>query len=157
AIAEDSQFALPVAWAARWHSLYVGQGWSANSTDDSIRAVEFAAKAIELDGQNALALATFGHLRSYLLHEYDSALMYFDRALSACPSHSLAWLLSSPTLSYMGRCEQAIKHAEHALQLSPMDRGLFSYYNVLNLAFYASGDYETAVKWGKMSFYENPL
>jgi adenylate cyclase len=156
AIAEDSNFALPVAWAARWHNIYVGQAWSANPTEDSIKAVELAAKAIELDGQNALAMATYGHLRSYLFQEYDTALLYFDRALEACPNHSLAWLLSSPTLSYIGSTEQAIKHAEHALRLSPLDRGLFSYYNVLNLAYYAGGDYETAVKWGKMSYNENP-
>ncbi len=58
AIAEDQHFAMPVAWAARWHSLYVGQGWSANPSEDAVRAIELAARAIELDGQNALALAT---------------------------------------------------------------------------------------------------
>jgi adenylate cyclase len=157
AMAEDPNFAMPVAWAARWHSLYVGQGWSADSNADSAKAVELAAKAIELDGQNALALATYGHLQSFLRHEYDSALVYFDRALAACPNHSLAWLLSSPTLSYVGRGEQAIKHAEHALQLSPLDRDLFSYYSILSVAHYGAGNYEEAAKWAKMSANENPL
>jgi adenylate cyclase len=156
AMAEDPNFAMPVAWAARWHSIYVGQGWSTNQAQDSATAVELAMKAIELDGQNALALATYGHLRSYLFHDYDSAFSYFDRALAACPSHSLAWLLSSGTLSYVGRGEQAIKHAEHALQLSPLDRSLFYYYNFLNLAHYGHGTYDEAVKWGKMSMSENP-
>ena len=119
---------MPVAWAARWHSIYVGQGWSTNQAQDSATAVELAMKAIELDGQNALALATYGHLRSYLFHDYDSAFSYFDRALAACPSLSLAWLLSSGTLSYVGRSEQAIKHAEQALRLSPLDRSLFYSY-----------------------------
>jgi adenylate cyclase len=82
AMAEDANFAMPVAWAARWHSLYVGQGWSPEPEQDRARAVELAAKAIELDAQNALALATYGHLRSFLFHDYDSALAYFDRALS---------------------------------------------------------------------------
>ncbi|WP_315747708.1 MULTISPECIES: adenylate/guanylate cyclase domain-containing protein [unclassified Bradyrhizobium] len=157
AMAEDPNFAMPVAWAARWHSLYVGQGWSANPSEDAVRAVEFASRAIELDGQNALALATFGHLKSFLFHEYDGALIYFDRALSACPNHSLAWLLSSATLSYIGDTEQAVSRAEHALRLSPFDQSLFSYYMFLNLAYYAKGDYERAVKWGRMSAGENAL
>jgi adenylate cyclase len=156
AMEEDPNFAMPVAWAARWHSIYVGQGWSTNQAHDSATAVELAMKAIELDGQNALALATYGHLRSYLFHDYDSAFSYFDRALSACPSLSLAWLLSSGTLSYVGRTEEAIKHAEHALRLSPLDRSLFYSYTFLNLAHYGNGTYEEAVKWGKMSVSENP-
>jgi adenylate cyclase len=156
AMEADSEFAMPVAWAARWHNIYVGQGWSTDQARDSATAVELAMKAIELDSQNALALATYGHLRSYLFHDYDSALSYFDRAFSACPNLSLAWLLSSSTLSYVGRNEQAIKHAEHALQLSPLDRSLFYYYAFLNLAHYGNGTYEEAVKWGKRAVSENP-
>jgi adenylate cyclase len=157
AIVEDPHFAMPVAWAARWHSLYVGQGWSANPSADSVRAIELAARAIELDGENALALATFGHLKSFLFHEYDGARIYFDRALAACPNHSLAWILSSATLSYIGETQQAVSRAEHALRLSPFDQSLFTYYMFLNLAFYAKGEYEEAVKWGRMSANENGL
>jgi adenylate cyclase len=157
AMEEDPEFAMPVAWAARWYNLLYGQGWSPDPAADRARALELAAKAIELDSQNALALATYGHLRSFLFHDFDSALVYFDRALTACPNHSLAWFLSSPTLSYVGRGAQAVKHAEQALRLSPLDRNLFSYYSAMNLAHYVQGSYEEAVKWGKLSASENPL
>ncbi|WP_375415443.1 adenylate/guanylate cyclase domain-containing protein [uncultured Bradyrhizobium sp.] len=156
AMEEDPEFAMPVAWTARWYSLYLGQGWSTDPTGDRAKALEFAAKAIEQDPQNALALATYGHLQSFLFHDYDSALVYFDRALTASPNHSLAWFLSSPTLSYIGRGEQAIKHADQAMRLSPLDRNLFTYYSSLNLAHYSLGSYEEAVKWGKLCFSENP-
>jgi adenylate cyclase len=156
AMEEDPEFAMPVAWAARWYGLWVGQGWSTDPAADQAKALELAAKAIELDGQNALALATYGHLKSFLSHDYDSAMVYFDRALAACPNHSLAWLLSSPTLSYIGRSEQAVKHAEHALRLSPLDRSLFYYYGLLGLAYYASGNYVEAVKWASMGASESP-
>jgi adenylate cyclase len=134
AMVEDPNFAMPVAWAARWPSLCLGQGWSTNPAQDRAQAVELAAKAIELDPQNALALATYGHLRSFLFHDYDSALIYFERALAACPNHSLAWMLSVATLSYVGRTEQAIRHGQQALQLSPSDTSAFSYYFSLSLA-----------------------
>jgi adenylate cyclase len=157
AIAEDQHFAMPVAWAARWHSLYVGQGWSPNPSEDAVTAIQLAARAIELDGQNALALATFGHLKSFLFHEYDGAQMYFDRALAACPNHALAWILSSATLSYIGEAEEAVSRARHALRLSPFDQSLFSFYMFLNLALYAKGEFDESVKWGRMSFNENSL
>ena len=157
AMQEDANFAMPVAWAARWHSIYVGQGWSSDPAGDSAKAAELATRAIDLDRDNALALATHGHLRSYLFHDYDSALVYFDRALAACPNHALAWILSSATLSYVGRSEQAIRHAEQALRLSPFDQSLFYYYMFLNLAHYSHGNYEEAVKWGRMSTNENPF
>ena len=156
AMEEDPEFAMASAWAARWHSLYVGQGWSPDPREDCAHAMEFAGKAIELDGQNALGLATYGHLQSFLLHDYDSALVYFDRALAACPNHSFAWFYSSPTLSYIGRGEQAVKHMQQALRLSPLDRSLYTYYSGMNLAYYSLGAYEDAVKWGKLSASENP-
>jgi adenylate cyclase len=92
-----------------------------------------------------------------LFHEYEGALIYLDRALSACPNHSLAWILSSATLSYIGETQQAISRAEHGLRLSPFDQSLFTYYMFLNLAYYAHGAYEDAVKWGRMSANENGL
>jgi adenylate cyclase len=156
AMTEDPEFAMPIAWAARWYGLWVGQSWSADPVADRAKALELAAKAIELDGQNALALATYGHLKSFLSHDYDSALVYFERALAVCPNHSLAWLLSSPTLSYIGRGEEAIKHAEQALRLSPLDRSLFYYYALLGLAYYANGNYVDAVKWASMGASESP-
>ncbi len=156
AMDEDPGFAMAAAWAARWHSLYVGQGWSIDPPADCARAMELAGKAMELDSQNALALATYGHLQSYLLHDYDSALVYFDRALVACPNHSFAWFYSCPTLAYIGRGEQAVKHMEQALRLSPLDRSLYTYYSGMNLAHYSLGAYEESVKWGKLSASENP-
>jgi class 3 adenylate cyclase/TolB-like protein len=156
AMSEDPNFSMAAAWSARWHSLHVGQGWSPQPNQDAARALELAAKAIELDGQNALALATYGHVKSYLLHECESALRYFDRALKACPNHSLAWILSGATLAYVGRGEEAVRYAENGLRLSPFDQSLFYYYMILNLCNYAKGDYEEAVRCGRMSASENP-
>lgn len=157
AMREDPGFAMPVAWAARWHSLSIGQGWSQKPREDAEAAASLAARAIELDRQNALALATYGHLKSYLFHDYDTGLLYLDRALAACPNNSLAWILSSGTLSYIGRGEQAVKHAENGLRLSPFDQSLFYYHVFLSLAHYASGSYEEAIRWGRMSASEKPM
>jgi adenylate cyclase len=156
AMAHDPGFALPVAWAARWHSVNVGQGWSQDARADMEQAATLALRAIALDRQNALALATCGHVRSFLFHDYDTALVYFDRALSAGPNTALAWLLSSATLSYVGRTEEAIRHAEHGLRLSPFDQNLFSYYNLIGIAHYCHGNVAEALRWCLLSDAETP-
>jgi adenylate cyclase len=66
AMEEDPDFAMPIAVASRWFSLYAGQGWSANPAADRAKALELAGEAIERDSQNALALGTYGHLQSFL-------------------------------------------------------------------------------------------
>jgi len=156
AIDAAPSFAMAHAWAARWHSLNVGQGWSPNVAVDIAEAVCLAARAIELDRQNSLALATYGHLQSFLYHDYDSALIYLERAIDACPNSPLAWGLSSITKSYIGEGAEAVHRAEHALRLSPFDPALFYYYLILLLAHYADGNYQEAVKWGRVAMSENP-
>lgn len=156
AMAHDPGFALPVAWAARWHSVNVGQGWSADARADMEQAALLSGRAIELDRRNSIALATCGHVRSFLFHDYDTALVYFERALSAGPNNALAWLLSSATLSYVGRTEEAIRHAKHGLKLSPFDQNLFSYYNLLAIAHYCHGNIAEALRWSRLSDAETP-
>jgi adenylate cyclase len=156
AMALDPAFAAAYAWSARWYSIRVGQGWSDAPDRDREKAAELASRAIELDRQNALALAIYGHLKAFLFHDYESALVYFERALSASPSSSLAWMLSSATLTYVGRGEEAVRHAEWGLRLSPFDPALYAYYFFLGLAHYGNGNYAEAVKWGRMAASENP-
>ncbi len=156
AIAEDPNFAMPVAWLARWHSLRIGQGWSPAPQADAERAIELASRAIELDRNNAMALATDGHLRSYLFHDYDTALVYFDRAIQRSPNSALARMLCALTLAYVGRGEEAVRHGEHALRLSPIDQLLFFYYTVMACAHLSLEQYDDAVKWARMSVSENP-
>jgi adenylate cyclase len=156
AMAEDPSFAMPAAWAARWHSINIGQGWSTNSADDASQAWLLAARGIELDPDNALALATYAHLKSRLFRDFDAALVYFDRALAACPNNFLGWSLSSLTLAYVGQGERAVRHGEHALRLSPLDNAISFNYTNLGFAHYAAGNYEEAVKWTRMAADENP-
>jgi adenylate cyclase len=156
AIAEDPAFAMPRAWLAQWHSINVGQGWSANPDSDTQSAIEMSQRAIALDNDNARALAINAHLRSYHFHDYDSAFAGFDRALASCPNLALAWTLSAATLSYVGRGEEAVQHADRGLRLSPFDAGLFYSYNIAAWARYALGEYQDALKCARISAAENP-
>jgi adenylate cyclase len=155
AIDAEPGFAMAHAWAARWHSLRVGQGWSPDPARDRTEALRLAARAIELDHRNALALTTYGHLKSFLSHDYDSDMVYLDRAISACPSSPLAWAMSSVSHSYVGKGAEAVRRVEQALRISPFDQALYFYYSVLCLAHYAGGNWEEAIKWGRVAMNEN--
>lgn len=153
----DPQSAMTVAWAARWHSVEVGQGWSPDPAASIRQAATLAARAIGLDPQNALALATYGHVQSFHLRDHDAGLAYLERALAASPSMALAWTLSAGTLAYVGRGNDAVRHAERALRLSPFDPGLYATYSFLSFAYFARGDYEQAARWSRRSMNERPL
>lgn len=156
AIHSDPGFSTAKAWAARWHSLRVGQGWSDDPRRDADEAAELALHAIHLDEQNALALATYGHVQAYMLGDFEAAIGYLDRARDVNPNSSVAWLLSSVTLSSLGRNKEAIAAAERALRLSPFDQRLFVHYAFLGIVHYDAGDFELAIRWLSRGLTENP-
>jgi adenylate cyclase len=156
AMKEDPGFATAFAWAARWLSVKIGQGWSTNREEDAREAVRLAKRAIDLDPNNAMALATCGHLQSFLFHDYDSALAYLARSRECSPSCAPAWIVSSATESYLGRGEEAIRMAERALRLSPGGSNLYFFYNFMSMSHYVAGNYDEAIKWARLSEIEHP-
>jgi len=156
AMQDDPAFALPAAYAAWWHCLWIGQGWSTDREGDTEKAFELASNAIALDPSNALALSAKGHLLSYLRREYDAALLFFARALEACPNHAFSWMMSSTTLSYIGRAEEGLARAMHALTLSPQDKSRYLYLNRVSVAHFAANELTEAVHWARLCRAENP-
>ncbi len=156
AITADPDFANPYAWLARWHTINAGQGWSTDPMCESKMALEAAQKAIRLNRRNALALASYGHVLAYTIRDYDTAINYLDRAVSAGPNNAIAHSLRSVTLSFLGRTTEAISAAEKAIRLSPFDEQLFQFFSFLALAHYADGNFESAISWAQRSMAENP-
>jgi adenylate cyclase len=156
AIEAEPGWATPYAWSAAWHSLRVGQGWSADPAQDYAEVDRLATAALERDPCDARALALCGFTRSYLFHDYDRALVLFERALAASPNSAEAWLRSSPTFSYIGDGPEAKRRAEQSLRLSPLDPHLFLTHTALMLAAYTCGELEEATAWGRKATAENP-
>jgi adenylate cyclase len=63
---------------------------------------------------------------------------------------------SSPVFSYIGDGAEAVRRAEQALRLSPLDPYIFFTYAVLGFAAYTQGDYVKAITWGHRSHAANP-
>jgi tetratricopeptide (TPR) repeat protein len=110
-----------------------------------------ARLAIERDRNDAVALAIFGHIQSYLLKDYSVATDYFDRAMAVGPSCAWAWGYSSLTCGYLSDYATAVARAERAVRLSPLGPDAFWFEHFLSQAYYLSGRYEDAVAWARMS------
>jgi adenylate cyclase len=145
----DERYAPAWTYAAQWHTFRIGQGWTRDMRADSAEAERLADRAIELDRNDATALAVCGHARSFLLHDYDAGADLLERALREGPSCALAWTLASCTSSYMGDGPEAVRRAEHSLRLSPRDPLGFFYLTNTGIAHYANGDYEKAVHFAR--------
>ncbi len=152
----DPSFVLPIAWAVRWYSVNIGQNWSEDRQADIDKAIELATRAVGIDRQNPLALAAYGHVKAYLERDFTTALVYFDRARQIGPSHAIVWMLSSATLVYLGKGEEAVTHAKRGLELSPNDYELFQFYDFLSFAYISCENFEEAYVWAKLSHSENP-
>jgi adenylate cyclase len=147
----DPDYAPAYSHLASLYMRWIGQGWSEDEVADRKRAADAARLAIDRDRNDAIGLAIYGHVQSYLLKDYVTALDYFNRALAVAPSCAWAWGYSSLTKGYLGEYETAVANAERGVRLSPLGPDAFWLEHYLSQAYYLGGRYEDAVGWGRMS------
>jgi TolB-like protein/Tfp pilus assembly protein PilF len=156
AIEHDPNYATAYALMAKWYILQIGEGRSRDVSGDSEKALHMASKALEHNASDPLALTVFGHTKSFLFGDYNTALDAFDRAIASSPSSAIAWGLSSSTYCYLGDGPGAVARAAHALSLSPLDPYSFFYMSALTNAHYTNGTFDDAVYWGRKTMAAAP-
>ncbi len=114
-----------------------------------------ASTAIRLDENDALALAIYGHVQSYLKHDLETAVEFQERAIEVGPSCAMAWTLSSVTRGYLGHGEIAVARAERGVELSPRGPHVVYHEHILSQAHYINGDFAAAVQWGRRAARKN--
>jgi tetratricopeptide (TPR) repeat protein len=141
---------------AGWYSIRIQQGWARDRLADAKALRDASHQALTLDPANPLALARLGDNHTILDRDYDKAIESFERTLETSPNNAAAWLWSSPTFACSGDGAEGVRRAERAIALMPRDAFLFRSYYFLSLAHFASGSYEEASRWGRMSYEANP-
>jgi tetratricopeptide (TPR) repeat protein len=119
-------------------------GFSDDPLADNRLWVEYTKKAVELDRSDAVARTNLALVRA-LEGDLAAADAEYQAALSLAPNDAdvlalVAW--SMPTA--VGRAEEAIRHAEHAIALNPATPPW--YFAALGAAQLAAGSYEAAVE-----------
>ena len=156
AIEQDPNYASAHTWLAYWSIMAVGQGWVTNPRDLTALAGASADRAVRLDGSDARALTIAGHVKSYFLHDVQSALQLHAQAIKLNPNLPIAWTLSSFTKSYNGEHATAIKHATVSHSLSPRDPHIFLTENALLVAHFFNRDLENADVLADVVLARNP-
>lgn len=155
AVALDPGYAPPYTYAALWHVFRVGEIGSPDPDADARAAADRASAAIERDGNDALALAIYGHVQAFLLRDTTTAIRFLDRAIEAGPSVAMAWTMSSATRGFVGDGPLAVAHGERGQRLAPADPYTFWHEGILAQAHYVNGDYEQAVTWARSAVAQN--
>jgi adenylate cyclase len=157
AISHDPNYALAYSCIALWYIFRVGEMGSPDTDGDIAAGATYATEAIERGGDDAFALAVYGHVQSFLLHDFHQGKAVLDRAITAAPSSAMAWTMASATSGFLGDGEAAVRQGEQGVRLSPLDARSFWHEGLLGQAHYVNGDYEQALEWVRSAVGRNDL
>jgi TolB-like protein/class 3 adenylate cyclase len=121
ASAIDPQFALPYALAVFSFTQRKAFGWNTNIADEISETRRLAARAIELDRDDARVLAMAGFGFCYVVGEVEEAAVLLARAIQLDPNLVLARTWMGWTKVYLGDTDGAIEQLEVALRVNPLD------------------------------------
>jgi TolB-like protein len=156
AIAADPGYGAAHSYLAWWHMLRIGQGWSRDAVADHDAAERHAEMALERDRQDALAITIRGSVLGYVRRDFEAARRLLDRAVELSPSCALAWAYGAGLRCWVGEGEAALRHAERAVRLAPLDPFSFLHEHMLAQAHYTLGRLDQAIAWAQRSAIANP-
>ena len=157
ALAIDPQDGMAAAWAAYWQVFYVGQGWAKDIEQAMKTAQTHALRAIKIDPENGEALGIYAHICSFLEKDFNTAILYFEKALRLNPNLAYIWAWSAPTYCYIGQPEAALARLERYRDLAPFDPYFLLFESMYTMAYLFKGEYEPAAVVGRRSVKNNPL
>jgi adenylate cyclase len=152
----DPAYAAPFALSAHWHMFRAVEGWSDDPGSDALAVLRDAKLAIERDESNALAHALLGQAQGLFNHDILAAKESVDMARSISPNSAWAWTFSSGPYGFDGDTSAAIRQAERALRLSPIDQHAFFMQGLLAQNNYLHGNHVEGVEWAQRSLAANP-
>jgi adenylate cyclase len=121
ASAIDPQFALPYALAVFSFTQRKAFGWITNIADEISETRRLAARATELDRDDARVLAMAGFGLCYVVGEVEEGAVLLARAILLDPNLVLARTWMGWTKVYLGDMDGAIEQLEVALRVNPLD------------------------------------
>lgn len=142
---------VPLAWLAKWHVFNVNQGWSDDRDADAQTAIKWAQRAIDSDPVCSIALTVDAWANLSLARRFDVAEQLFEQAVDANPNDSIAWLLKGTMHAFKGEGDTAVKSAQRAIRLSPLDPRRSYYDSLAATAHLSAGNFDRAIDLARRS------
>lgn len=147
--------ASPHAVLAKWHVLCMAQGWSQDRVAQAAEARGAARRALQLDPDHAYALCVDAQTIVHTGGDFELARNNYLRALEADSHEPAAWYLISGLHAYCDEGELAVKAAQRAIELSPLDPSRFLMDAYLSMALLAAGRYEESIAASESALQRN--
>lgn len=154
AIELDQDFASAYGMAAWCFSQRTRDGWVTDWSQERAETKRLALRAAELGKDDALALCVAGIALALVVHDLDAGTALIDRAVQLNPNLAIAWYCSAWVRVWLGEPKLAIKHAERAMRLSPLDPLLHGMEAATALAHFIAGRYDAATSWAEKAFHK---
>ena len=113
-----------------------------------------ARKAVELSKDDPVVLHRAGHALAAVVHEFDAAQLFIDRALALNPNWARAWSSSGWLRIWIGDPDTAIQHFAQFERLSPLDPSMPTAGNAF--AHFFAGRYDEACAQAEQVLQEKP-
>lgn len=143
------------AWLGKWYALNVFKGFTNDRAKDTQRALDCTARALDTDPHSSFSLTIDGFAHSNLLKDTSTAEQRFGAALDLNPNESLSWLMRGSVLAFQDQGDAAIRAAETACSLSPIDPFGYYYDSLAASAYLSAGDHQRALERAESSLRVN--
>ena len=141
------------AWCFVWRKV---NGWMTDSEREIREATALACRAVELGGDDAVALTGGGYTLAFVAHELERGAAFIEQALTVNPNLASAWYASGYTKAFLGKPDEAIQRLTHVIRLSPRDPLQFRALGGIAFAHLIAGRYDESCLWAERSLQQRP-
>ncbi len=106
-------------------------GRAAYSNDKPSQAVKYYKQAITANPHQGLAYNNLGNVYAHLLHNYNTAATYYQKATKVEPGYDYGWFNYSFAESQLGNVTKSEQIAKKALTVLPKTDPLYKYLQLL--------------------------
>ncbi|MBR0693525.1 winged helix-turn-helix domain-containing tetratricopeptide repeat protein [Bradyrhizobium lablabi] len=148
--------ALACAYGIAAYSIVVrkARGWMIEPVQEGAEAMRLARKAVDLGGDDPVALGMAAYAYAGIAREFDDAVAFVDRGLALNPNAAQTWTLSGWVRVWRGEPELALDHLARARRLNPFEQ--MSIHGGMAYAHFIASRYDLASSYAEMGIRENP-
>jgi adenylate cyclase len=126
-------------------------GFREVSPADSAIALQFARKAIELNGRSDFAHVVYAGILLYLKRDLDAVVRLAKRSLELNPNYALAMDMHGMATLYAGDAEAGLDECRRALEANPRFPANNWFMDSMAIGNFVREDYGAAVEWARRS------